>query len=187
MAGLKFRILLDSIDSTEIFRDILISDNFNFEQFYIAILDSFGLPNDQLASFFVSDNDWDKGEEISLIDMSFENFDEGESPLEMNTLLLKEKIFSPKQRFILVHDFLSMWIFLIELHEITEQVVDHPQVVLEVGMIPEELKEKGPKDIDDIRFETDIDPDFENFEGFDDDDDEDYGNGQFDNIDDFDI
>ncbi len=181
MAGLKFRVLLDSIDNTEIFRDILIGDNFNFEQFYIAILDAFDLPNDQLASFFVSDIDWNKGEEISLLDMSFDGFDEENSPREMRDLTLKEKIFSPKQRFILIHDFLSMWIFLIELKEITDQEVEYPQLLLEVGKIPEELKSKGPKSIDDIRFETEKDP------GFDDFDDDDFENGQFENIDDLDI
>lgn len=181
MAGLKFRVLLDSIDNTEIFRDILINDNVNFEQFYIAILGFFGLSNDQLASFFVSDIDWNKGEEISLLDMSFENYEEGNPPIEMNKLLLKEKIFSPKQRFILIHDFLSMWIFLIELLEITNQEVKQPQLILEIGKIPDELKTKGPKDIDDIRFESEINSDFDDF------DDDDFENDQFENIDDFDI
>lgn len=183
MAGLKFRVLLDSIDNTEIFRDILIGDNFNFEQFYIAILDAFDLPNDQLASFFVSDKDWDKGEEISLLDMSFEGYDEGAPPLEMDNLLLKEKIFAPRQRFILIHNFLSMWIFLIELHEITDQEVEHPQLLMEIGEIPEDLKSKGPQAIDDVRFDTEKDPDF-NDDDFDDDD---FENGQFENIDDLDI
>ena len=181
MAGLKFRVLLDSIDNTEIFRDILINDNLNFEAFYNAILDAFDLNNDQLASFFVSDIDWNKGEEISLLDMSFEGLDEGDAPRKMSDFLLKEKIFSPRQRFILIHDFLSMWIFLVELKEITDQEVEHPQLLLEVGKIPEELKSKGPKAIDDIRFETDKDPDFDDF------DDDDFENGHFENIDDFDI
>src|SRR5690554_3165939 len=139
MAGLKFRILLDSIENTEVFRDIIINDDFNFEHFYNTILDAFGLSNDQMASFFVSDEDWNKGEEISLMDMSFGDLDDEESPIEMNSLLLKDRIDDPKQRFILVHDFLSMWIFLIELHEITEDEVESPQLVLEVGVIPPDL------------------------------------------------
>lgn len=185
MAGLKFRILLDSIEDQEIFRDILISDDLNFEHFYNTILDAFGLPNDQMASFFVSDEDWNKGEEISLMDMSFGSNDEEESPIEMNAVELKERIHDPKQRFILVHDFLSMWIFLIELHEITDEEVEFPQLVLEVGEIPQDLIDKGPKALDDMKFETDLDPNADDF-GFDDFDDE-FGNGQFDNIDDYDI
>jgi hypothetical protein len=185
MAGLKFRILLDSIENTEVFRDILINDDFNFEHFYNTILDAFGLPNDQMASFFVSDEDWNKGEEISLMDMSFGAMDDEEAPLEMNGLLLKEKIFATKQRFILVHDFLSMWIFLIELHEITDQEVENPQLLLEVGVIPQELIDKGPKAMEDMHFETDRDPKSDDFD-LDDYDDE-LGSSQFDNIDDYDI
>lgn len=38
MAGLKFRVLLDTDNNTEIFRDILINDTDNFEVFYKAII-----------------------------------------------------------------------------------------------------------------------------------------------------
>ncbi|RYM30804.1 hypothetical protein ERX46_17130 [Brumimicrobium glaciale] len=183
MAGLKFRILLDSVKNTEVFRDILINDDFNFEHFYNTILDAFGFSNDQMASFFVSDQDWNKGEEISLMDMSFGQIDEEEAPVEMNSLQLKERISDPKQRFILVHDFLSMWIFLIELHEITDEEVEHPQLILEVGDIPQEMMDKGHKNLENMKFETDRDPNAEDFDDFDDE----FGNGQFDNIDDYDI
>lgn len=180
MPGLKFRILLDSIEDQEVLRDIVINDDFNFEHFYNTILDAFGFPNDQMASFFVSDKDWAKGEEISLMDMSFDIDPSGDTPAEMNSLMLKERIHSPKQRFILVHDFLSMWIFLIELREITNEEVENPQLTLEVGDISDELKAKGPKSLEDMNFETDIDPDSD---GFDDDIDGDL----FENIDDLDI
>src|SRR5690606_6151721 len=141
--------------------------DYNFEHFYNTILDAFVLPNDQMASFFMSDEDWNKGEEISLMDMSFGAFDDDEAPLEMSTILLKEKISAPQQRLILVHDFLAMWIFLIELHEITEEV-DAPQLLLEVGNIPQELIEKGPNSLEDMRFETDLDPDRDDDFNFDD-------------------
>ena len=51
MAGLKFRVLLDSNDKNEVFRDILISDNDNFESFYNAILSAYQFSDDQMASF----------------------------------------------------------------------------------------------------------------------------------------
>ena len=41
MPGLKFRVLLDSDKQEEIFRDILISDMDNFENFFNAILQAF--------------------------------------------------------------------------------------------------------------------------------------------------
>ena len=71
MAGLKFRISLDSKDKTQIFRDVLISDSDNFESFYKAILNAYNFTEDQMASFYMSNENWDKGFEISLFDMSF--------------------------------------------------------------------------------------------------------------------
>ncbi|PKR80137.1 hypothetical protein CW751_11585 [Brumimicrobium salinarum] len=185
MAGLKFRILLDSIDDKEVFRDILINDDYNFEHFYHTILDAFGLPNDQMASFFVSDEDWNKGEEIALMDMSFGADESEEAPIQMKDIPLKEKNTKVRQRFILVHDFLSMWIFLIELHEITTQEYEHPQLLMEVGEIPEDLIKQGPRSIEDMSFETEIDPDADDFDidNFGDHLDSD----NFDNIDDYDI
>ena len=61
MAGLKFRVLLDSKDQEKVFRDILISDSDNFESFYKAIISSFRFEGDQMASFYMSNDDWDKG------------------------------------------------------------------------------------------------------------------------------
>lgn len=188
MAGLKFRILLDSVKNQEIFRDILIGDDMNFEQFYHAIIDAFNLSNDQMASIYVSDEAWNKGEELSLLDMSFDE-EEGESPLEMHNLRLKERIKNPNQRFILVHDFLSMWIFLIELHNVTEETPNEPQLVMSIGEIPEELKKNGPHDMDDFKFDTDYDKNSNGYDynGFDDDDDDDFEEDYYEDLDDFDF
>ena len=70
MPGLKFRVLLDSEKNEEIFRDILIGENENFESFFQEILNSYGFKGDQMASFYVSNENWDKGEEISLLDLA---------------------------------------------------------------------------------------------------------------------
>lgn len=190
MAGFKFRVLLDSIDNTEVFRDILISEDLNFEEFYNIIIESFGLSDDQMASFFVSNKEWDKGEEISLLDMSFESsFQEEEAPLEMSKLLVKDRIEDDAQRYILIHDFLSMWIFLVELREITTGDVDGHEILLSIGEIPEDLKESGPNR-DNFNFEGDFNPDADPFDlnGYDDHDDfDDFDDEDYDDFTDFDI
>jgi hypothetical protein len=172
MPALKFRVLLDSIKDEEIFRDILINDDDNFESFYNCILKAFDFDENEMASFYVSDHEWNKGEEISLMDMSF-----GEEDTTFTTTMedavIRTYLESPKQRFILVHNFMDMWIFLIEMQEITSDSVDEPIVTLEVGKLTEELKLKKVRESEDLQFAGDIlDDDFSDL-NFDDDFDED--------------
>lgn len=182
MPGLKFRVLLDSVKEQEVFCDIVVNDNQTFEAFYQSILEAFDFSNDQMASFFVSDTDWNKGEELSLMDMSFGS-DTEEAPVQMTDLMIRERFQDPKQRFILVYDFLNMWIFLIELQEILSEEVPASEVVLKVGEIPDKMREEGTNSLETMQFETEISDDLKDFD-FDDDDD--FG-GEFENIDDLDI
>jgi hypothetical protein len=176
MPALKFRVLLDSSSDSEVFRDIVINDNESFESFFEIILESFELANNQMASFFVSDHEWNKGDEITLMDMGF---DEENPPEIMSESTLLHYIESPKQRFILVYDFLNMWMFLVELQEILDETVDAPSVTFKVGKVPEELQANDENKIQDINFTTDKLSDFDDFDDFD--------ASEFENIDDLDI
>ena len=184
MPGLKFRVLLDSAEEEEVFRDIAINDDLTLEQFYMAILDAFEFNNDQMASFFVSDNEWNKGEEISLMDMSF-GAQDNETPAQMNDIMIREKIQSPTQRLILVHDFLNMFIFLIELQEIMDSDVNDAELIMSVGSVPESLSTKTKDNLENMRFETEVDKDLKGFDM--DDFDDEFGSEGFENIDDLDI
>jgi hypothetical protein len=135
MPGLKFRILLDTKKNEEIFHDILIADGEDFETFFQTIINSFEFKGDQMASFYVSNETWDKGEEISLLDLT-----EGEeSQVQiMKDTKVKDHLSDPDQKFILVYDFLKMWIFLIELIGVQEDTPDSPQLVLSMGTNPKE-------------------------------------------------
>lgn len=138
MAGLKFRVLLDSENSSEIFRDILIKDTDNFETLYKAIVSSFRFQGDQMASFYVSNDSWDKGSEISLMDLSYDD-ELTESPTAiMKDALIKDFIEEPDQKFILVYDFMRMWIFLLELIGYEKEGPEKPEVMLSMGMAPPE-------------------------------------------------
>jgi len=138
MAGLKFRVLLDSENSSEIFRDILIKDTDNFETFYKAIVASFRFQGDQMASFYVSNDSWDKGSEISLMDLSYDD-ELTESPTAiMKDALIKDFIEEPDQKFILVYDFMRMWIFLLELIGYEKEGPEKPEILLSIGMAPPE-------------------------------------------------
>lgn len=135
MAGIKFRVLLDSNQKEEVFCDILLSLDDNFEAFFNSIIKAYGFKGDQMASFYASNENWDKGEEVSLMDVSFG--EEGEQKIMASTNL-RELVEEPHQKFILVYDFLKMWIFLIECIGVHEETPNAPKIVLSVGEKPNE-------------------------------------------------
>jgi hypothetical protein len=162
MAGLKFRVLLDTSDSNEIFRDILIDATADFETFYRAILDAYHFSGDQMASFYMSNENWDKGHEISIFDMAFGEDPDQIMPSVMKTSILADYVQNEDQKIILVHDFIRMWIFLIELIEVQEEGPENPKVALSVGNAPAESSKTGEEE---ISFETESE-----FEGEEDED-----------------
>ena len=169
MAGLKFRVLLDSKDQEKVFRDILISDSDNFETFYKAIISSFRFEGDQMASFYMSNDDWDKGHEISLMDMSYDDDSIDAIPSVMKNAIIKDFIEEPDQKIILVYDFLRMWIFLAELVGYEKEAPVEPQVLMAMGMAPpEDSKITDISDDEDLLAEISGDDD-------DDEDDDDLG------------
>lgn len=138
MPGLKFRVLLDSDKNEEVFRDIIISNDADFETFYHAIMSAFGFQGDQMASFYISNDSWDKGHELSLIDMSYDDDAIDEPASVMKQARIQDFLTDPDQRFILVYDFLRMWIFLIELIGYQKEDTDTPQMSLAIGKAPQE-------------------------------------------------
>lgn len=175
MAGLKFRILLDSDKNQEVFRDIFIDADASFEVFYQTILKSFNFTGQEMASFYVSNEDWDKGHEISWLDMSYDEKDDTDQlPTVMAKAKLSEFIEEPDQKFILVYDFLRMWIFLIELIGYEKESPAEPAIILAIGEAPLEDSKAVSEDLFEGE-EMDEDDEF----GFDDMEDgfdeEDYG------------
>ena len=181
MSSYKFRVLLDNPNNEEIFRDIMISAEATFSEFYDIIIKSFYFKGDQLASFYVSNSTWDKGKEISLMDMGDSGSD---APLNMNTSILKDLVVSEDQKFILVYDFLKMWCFLIELIEITSETIDVPKINLSIGISPKE--DSRQIDLSESFADTSLDLGSEFDDIFNEFEDED-GFGGFENIDDLDI
>ena len=168
MKAYKFRVLLDSDKDEEIFRDIVISKTDHFERFYRSILDSFEFKNEEMASFYMSNESWDKGHEITLMDMTFG--EETSDAVIMNQTIISSEIEEPNQKIILVHDFLKMWIFLIELQEELDENVAEPYVALSIGLAPDENEKSEDFMMDGEFEEDDEDTYFDGFESLDDDD-----------------
>ena len=177
MPGLKFRVLLDSDKQEEIFRDILISDMDNFENFFKAILQAFEFKGKEIASFYVSNDDWDKGHEINLLDMSYDDDAIDQPSAVMKEAIIKNFLEEPDQKFILVYDFMRMWIFLIELIGFDKTEPKTPTILLSVGKAPQEnskdvmdetLFSEGQIDSNEEEDDFEDDDDFE--DGYGDDD-----------------
>lgn len=130
----KFRVVLDGKDT--VFRDVLVSPDRSLEDFHNIILNMFSFKGEQMASFYRSNDNWDKGEEFPLMDM-FEV--EGQGSLMKDTAL--DTVFLEKgDKFLYIYDFLNMKIFMIEMLDVLEIEPSEtiPQIVMEIGTAPPE-------------------------------------------------
>ena len=77
----KFRIISDEVD--DFLREIQIDSEASFYDLHEAILKSTGYKDDQMTSFFICDDDWEKETEITLEDM-------GSGSSEEDTYIMRE-------------------------------------------------------------------------------------------------
>ena len=110
----KFRIISDEVD--DFLREIKIDSEASFYELHEAILKSSGYSNDQMTSFFICDDDWEKETEITLEDMG--NDSSEEDSYIMKDTRLSELLEDEKQKMIYVFDPLAERVFFIELSEI---------------------------------------------------------------------
>lgn len=136
----RFRVILDNDTDEDIFRDIEIRKSDTLEDLHNTITQSFGFDGTEMASFYLSDDQWTQGEEISLFDMS-----EGMNMVRlMNNVKLEEVADEDNTKLIYVYDFFSMWTFFVELGEIVEEAqgTDYPNLMYVHGQIPSDAPEK---------------------------------------------
>ncbi len=154
----RFRVILDAEE--DVFRDIEILSDSTLEDFHNTILQSFGFDGNEMASFYISDDDWNQGEEISQFDMA-----EGGSSIRlMNETSLDDVVSETQTKLIYVYDFLSMWTFMVELAEIAEPEagMDYPNLMFVHGQLPNAAPEKeftAEEDEGLINFDDDLDID----------------------------
>ncbi|WP_455591465.1 IS1096 element passenger TnpR family protein [Bacteroides sp.] len=109
----KFTIISD--ESDDFVREIQINPEATFFDFHEAILKSVGYTNDQMTSFFICDEDWEKEKEITLEEM---NDDPEVDSWVMKETPLNELIEDEKQKLLYVFDYMTERCFFIELSEI---------------------------------------------------------------------
>jgi hypothetical protein len=141
MAILKFRVYFEEDDS--IYRDVAIRPTQTFLQLHQVILKAYEFDNKHQATFYRSNDNWQRGREISL-----EKYDRPykAEPLLMDATQIGTEIRDPNQKFIYVYDFAKNWSFLVELINVSKEEsgkLDYPAVIKSEGIPPSQYGTKG--------------------------------------------
>ncbi|WP_374163115.1 hypothetical protein [Arcticibacter sp. MXS-1] len=138
MAIYRFRVSFEDYD--DVVRDIDIKSTQTFEDLHLAIHKSTGYNPEQSSSFFVSNDQWIKGDEIALLP-SQRKIDRGVTL--MKGTKLSRFIDDPHQKFYYIYNFDRPFDFHVELVKILDDEAgkEYPYVVRAVGDAP---KATGP-------------------------------------------
>ncbi|MDR0988624.1 MAG: plasmid pRiA4b ORF-3 family protein [Prevotellaceae bacterium] len=168
-----YRFTLISDEADDFVREIQIDPEATFYELHKAILASVGFADDQMTSFFICDDDWEKKQEITLEAM--DDNPETDSWV-MKETLLNELVEDERQKLLYIFDNLTERCFFIELSEIiTGKEIEGARCTKKEGNPPkqtvdfEELTTAGNSLDLDENFYGDQDFDLEEFdpEGFD--------------------
>jgi hypothetical protein len=138
-----FELRLVGSGTGPFFRTFKIKADQTFFDLHIAIQDELGFDKNQLASFFLADNKWEKGLEINLFDMTEDTF----TPVVvMERTQLCELLSEEKQRLIYVFDFFSDRFFFIELVSVSLEEKDktYPLCTSGQGLPPQQIIIEDP-------------------------------------------
>ena len=168
-----YRFTIISAEVDDFVREIQIDPAATFFDLHEAILKAANYTNDQMTSFFICDDDWEKEKEITLEEM--DNNPEMDSWI-MKETRLNELIEDEKQKLLYVFDYMTERCFFIELSEIiTGKEIKGAKCTKKSGEAPKQTVDfeemaagGGSLDLDE-NFYGDQDFDMEEFdaEGFD--------------------
>jgi len=146
MAVYRFRITFE--EHEDVYREIDIQGKQTFEDFHRAIQEAISFDNSKDASFFMSDDFWKKGQEITLNLRSHDDDDDedmrrkGPAPRLMSKSRVVEFIDDPHQKILYIFDPQAQWTFFIELVRIVneEPKTLYPKCTKTVGQAPKQYK-----------------------------------------------
>jgi hypothetical protein len=141
----RFRVTFE--DNDEVYREIDIKSSQSFQDFHSVILSSIGFEDNCNASFFISDDMWRKGEEITLTPPA-DSVDKRPNrkvalpKYIMANCKMAALIDDPHQKFIYIQDPASPWVFMVELIKIVpdDAKAKYPKCSKSVGVAPKKGK-----------------------------------------------
>lgn len=142
MAILKFRVYWEEDQS--VYRDIAIKHKQSFFDLYQAILKCFEFDKKHQATFYRSNDSWQRGRQIVA-----EKYDDQvykAVPLIMSETTIGSEIHDPNQKFIYVYDFHKNWTFHLEVINVNkeeEPFKNYPFCARSEGIGPSQYGTKG--------------------------------------------
>ena len=138
MAVYRFKISFE--DYEDVYREIEVTSDQTFAQFYTVVLSSIGFEDHGVASFYMSNDSWKKGTEITNKEGKLKD---GKPVNLMAKALLKNYIADPHQKIYFVIESESVWAFHVELIKILPTADSHqsyPFVKKMIGDAPQQFK-----------------------------------------------
>ena len=141
MAVLKFRIYFEEDDS--VYRDVAVKHTQSFLDLHQVILKAYEFDSKHQATFYRSNDHWQRGKEITL-----QKYDRQYKvePLLMEATTIGSEIRDPNQKFVYTYDFVKNWTFLVELINVSKEEnnkLSYPAVVRTEGIAPSQYGTKG--------------------------------------------
>lgn len=161
-----YKLIFSCEEGDQNFRRVFEADaDATFLELHEAILKSVNYPDDQMTSFFMCNDEWEKGQEVTLIEMD-SNFEYDN--MVMNDTRLSDLITEQGQRLIYIFDPMFERYFFGSLREIMPGSMVGVECTQSTGRAPKQLRQEDPLT---ANIKTGSDPIF---------DDEDfYGDSQF--------
>jgi hypothetical protein len=134
MAVYRFRVAFEDYD--DVVRDIEIRSTQTFEDLHRAIQQYIGFDGSKPSSFYMSDDNWKKGKEITNRAVG-----ESEKVWPMSAAKLINFIVDPHQKIYYVFDLPNHWTFHIELVKISinpEDGTQYPRCIKTLGEAPKQ-------------------------------------------------
>ena len=137
MAIYKFKITFEDYD--EVSREIEIKSNQTFDDFHRAIHQAIGFDGKANSSFYMSNDQWHKGKEITLNEA---NIKDAAKTVLMEKSVLKNFIIDPHQKIYYIFNLEKPWTFYIQLVKITineDPSVNYPLCIKSTGVAPKQF------------------------------------------------
>jgi hypothetical protein len=141
MSILKFRAYFEEDDS--VYRDVVIRHTQSFFELHEAILKAFEFDTKHDATFYRSNDNWQRGREISL--KIYEKAYKA-PPLLMKDTTIGSEIKDTNQKFVYLYDFAKNWTFLVELINVSKEEnpkMSYPAMVRKEGIPPSQYGTKS--------------------------------------------